>query len=128
MNEIGKEFEELVKIISRLRHPDGCPWDRDQTSQSLIPFLIEETYELIESIDEGNWENVKEEFTEEDLERARELGLCEPVTPESVYYFKMYHDYYKGTESPIPHHWMPKWQDTNDPSGRVIPAFSENVE
>ena len=40
---------------------------------------------------------------------------------------KVTHDY-KGTESPIPHHWMPKWQDTNDPSGRVMPAFSENVE
>ena len=62
MNEIGKEFEELVKIVSTLRHPDGCPWDRDQTSQSLIPFLIEETYELIESIDEENWETVKEEL------------------------------------------------------------------
>ena len=62
MNKIGKEFEELVKIVSRLRHPDGCTWDRDQTSQSLIPFLIEETYELIESIDEKNWETVKEEL------------------------------------------------------------------
>ena len=40
MNEIGKEFEELVKIVSRLRHPDGCPWDRDQTSQSLIPLSL----------------------------------------------------------------------------------------
>ena len=62
MGKIGKEFEELVKIISRLRQPDGCPWDYDQTSQSLIPFLIEETYELIESIDEKNWETVKEEL------------------------------------------------------------------
>jgi len=62
MGKIGKEFEELVKIISRLRQPDGCPWDHDQTSQSLIPFLIEETYELIESIDEKNWETVKEEL------------------------------------------------------------------
>ena len=62
MNEIGKEFEELVKIISRFMHPDGCPFDREQTSQSLIPFLIEETYELIESIDEENWETVKEEL------------------------------------------------------------------
>ena len=51
MAEIGKEFEELVKIVSKLRDPGGCQWDREQTSQSLIPFLIEETYELIESID-----------------------------------------------------------------------------
>ena len=68
MGKIGKEFEELVKIISRLRQPDGCPWDHDQTSQSLIPFLIEETYELIESIDEKNWETVKEELTDSALD------------------------------------------------------------
>ena len=60
--KLVKEFEELVKIISRLREPDGCPWDIAQTSQSLIPFLIEEIYELIESIDEENWETVKEEL------------------------------------------------------------------
>ena len=77
MNEIGKEFEELVKIISRLRHPDGCPWDRDQTSQSLIPFLIEEIYELIESIDEENWETVKEELGDVILHIVFQASIAE---------------------------------------------------
>ena len=77
MNEIGKEFEELVKIVSRLRHPDGCPWDRDQTSKSLIPFLIEETYELIESIDEENWETVKEELGDVMLHIVFQASIAE---------------------------------------------------
>ena len=42
MGKVGKEFEELVQIISRLREPDGCDWDIAQTNQSLIPFMIEE--------------------------------------------------------------------------------------
>lgn len=77
MNEIGKEFEELVKIVSRLRHPDGCPWDRDQTSQSLIPFLIEEIYELIESIDEENWETIKEELGDVMLHIVFQASIAE---------------------------------------------------
>ena len=77
MNEIGKEFEELVKIVSRLRHPDGCTWDRDQTSQSLIPFLIEEIYELIESIDEENWETVKEELGDVILHIVFQASIAE---------------------------------------------------
>ena len=62
MGEVGNKFEELVKIVSELRAPDGCPWDREQTNQSLLPYFIEEAYELIESVDEKNWENVKEEL------------------------------------------------------------------
>ena len=62
MGEVGNQFEELVKIVYELRAPDGCPWDREQTNQSLLPYFIEEAYELIESVDEKNWENVKEEL------------------------------------------------------------------
>ena len=62
MGEVGNQFEELVRIVSELRAPDGCPWDREQTNQSLLPYFIEEAYELIESVDEKNWENVKEEL------------------------------------------------------------------
>jgi tetrapyrrole methylase family protein / MazG family protein len=62
MGEIGKRFEELAKIVERLRAPDGCPWDREQTNESLLPYFIEEAYEVIESVDEKNWENLKEEL------------------------------------------------------------------
>lgn len=46
-------FAELVNVMARLRAPDGCPWDREQTHQSLKPFLLEEAYEVLEAIDEA---------------------------------------------------------------------------
>jgi MazG family protein len=50
----GERFAELVKLIARLRAPGGCPWDREQTHESLKPMLLEEAYEVIEAIDEGD--------------------------------------------------------------------------
>jgi tetrapyrrole methylase family protein/MazG family protein len=50
----GERFAELVKLIARLRAPGGCPWDREQTHESLKPMLLEEAYEVVEAIDEGD--------------------------------------------------------------------------
>ncbi|HJQ69491.1 MAG TPA: nucleoside triphosphate pyrophosphohydrolase [Blastocatellia bacterium] len=50
----GTRFSELVELISRLRAPGGCPWDREQTHESLKPMMLEEAYEVVEAIDEGN--------------------------------------------------------------------------
>src|ERR1700716_776566 len=47
----AKEFTRLVEIMSTLRGPDGCPWDREQTIDTLKPFVLEETYEVLEAID-----------------------------------------------------------------------------
>ncbi len=58
-----KEFSELVEIIKKLRSPEGCPWDREQTPESLIPFMIEEVYEVIDALDYKN-----------DRELVKELG------------------------------------------------------
>ena len=55
-------FQALVDIMARLRGPDGCPWDKEQTRESLKPFLVEETYEVLEAIDEGSPEKIKEEL------------------------------------------------------------------
>ena len=55
-------FEELVDIVARLRGPDGCPWDREQTRETLKPYLVEEFYELIDALDDGDPEAVKEEL------------------------------------------------------------------
>ena len=52
-NEAGERFRDLVELIARLRAPGGCPWDREQTHESLKPMLLEEAYEVIEAIDEG---------------------------------------------------------------------------
>lgn len=56
------DLEELLKTMERLRGENGCPWNRQQTRESLKPFIIEEAYELIESIEGGNPESIKEEL------------------------------------------------------------------
>ena len=61
-SSIGNQFEELVKIVQRLRGPDGCPWDKEQTAESLISYMLEEAYEVIEAIDEKDWDGLKEEL------------------------------------------------------------------
>ena len=47
MTDAGTKFEELIDIVQQLRAPDGCHWDREQTNQSLLPYFIEEVYEVI---------------------------------------------------------------------------------
>jgi tetrapyrrole methylase family protein/MazG family protein len=54
--------ESLFEVVARLRAPDGCPWDREQTHESLRPYLLEETYELLEAIDAGDDAKMKEEL------------------------------------------------------------------
>ena len=55
-------FIRLLEVLRRLRAPGGCPWDQEQTSNSLIPYLLEETYEIIEAIEENDVETLKEEL------------------------------------------------------------------
>ncbi len=55
-------LSDLVALMARLRSPDGCPWDRKQTPESLKPFLIEECYEVIDALDEGSPDKIKEEL------------------------------------------------------------------
>ncbi|MBI5368537.1 MAG: nucleoside triphosphate pyrophosphohydrolase [Planctomycetes bacterium] len=55
-------FARLVEVMRRLRAPDGCPWDRQQTHDSLKRYLLEETYEVLEALDEGNPELLREEL------------------------------------------------------------------
>lgn len=55
-------FDKLVEIMDRLREPGGCPWDREQTHETLKPYLIEEAYEVIEAIESGNRDHLREEL------------------------------------------------------------------
>jgi uncharacterized protein YabN with tetrapyrrole methylase and pyrophosphatase domain len=59
---VGARFERLVELIARLRAPGGCPWDREQTHESLKPMTIEEAYEVLEAIDDGDDEELAGEL------------------------------------------------------------------
>jgi len=58
----GTSFESFAEIVAHLRAPDGCPWDMEQTHESLRKHLLEESYEVISAIDSGDFTSMREEF------------------------------------------------------------------
>jgi ATP diphosphatase len=76
----GERFERAVQIMARLRAPGGCPWDREQTFDSIKPYTLEETYEVLEAIENRDWPELTGELGDLLLqvlfysEMAREAG------------------------------------------------------
>ncbi len=62
MPTTGERFERAVAIMARLRGPGGCPWDREQTFDSIKPYTLEETYEVLEAIDNRDWDELPAEL------------------------------------------------------------------
>jgi MazG family protein len=61
-DQLEPAFRELCDVVAKLRSPDGCPWDREQTLETIKPYTLEETYELLEAIDSGDDEAIVEEL------------------------------------------------------------------
>jgi MazG family protein len=59
---VGEKFQKLVEILARLRAPGGCPWDREQTFDTIKPYLLEETYEVLDAIDARDWSELPGEL------------------------------------------------------------------
>jgi MazG family protein len=62
MSTAGPKFQRLVDLMARLRAPGGCPWDREQTFDSIKPYTLEETYEVLDAIDRRDWPDLAEEL------------------------------------------------------------------
>ena len=60
--EAGAKFTRLVEIMAKLRAPGGCPWDLEQTFDSIKPYTLEETYEVLDAIDARDWKGLSEEL------------------------------------------------------------------
>jgi MazG family protein len=58
----GRKLERLMEIMARLRAPDGCPWDREQSFDTIKKFTVEETYEVLDAIDRRDWADLREEL------------------------------------------------------------------
>ena len=58
----GEKFQNLVALMARLRAPGGCPWDREQTFDTIKPYTLEETYEVLDAIDRRAWNDLAEEL------------------------------------------------------------------
>ena len=59
---VAAGFARLVEIMARLRSPEGCPWDREQTFDTIKPYLLEETYEVMDAIDARDWDGLADEL------------------------------------------------------------------
>lgn len=77
MTDAGSEFNRLVNIMRQLRGPEGCPWDAEQTHESLKRYLLEETYEVVEAIDAGSAEMLKEELGDLMLQPVFHAAIAE---------------------------------------------------
>jgi len=62
MPTTGERFQRVVQIMARLRAPDGCPWDREQTFDTIKPYTLEEAYEVLEAIDSRDWHELTGEL------------------------------------------------------------------
>jgi MazG family protein len=80
----GSTFDRLVGTVARLRGPGGCPWDREQTLETLRPFVLEETYEVLAAIDEGDMHALREEIGDMIFEGVLLAQLCEEAGHFSV--------------------------------------------
>ncbi len=58
----GAKFQRLVEIMARLRSPDGCPWDREQSFDTIKPYTLEETYEVLDAVDRRDWDELRAEL------------------------------------------------------------------
>lgn len=118
----------LVEIITKLRSPEGCPWDREQTHLSLKRFLLEETYELFEALDQEDREGVKDELGDVLLqvllhaEIAREQGafsIADVITNLSAKLMRrhphVFGDVHAETPQEVVVHWdtIKKTEQTN---------------
>src|SRR5438876_6562028 len=81
----GEWFEKLVAVQARLRAPEGCPWDREQTHQSLRTYLLEEAYEVLEALDKGNDAKFAEEMGDR---KSTRLNSSHPSISYAVFCLK----------------------------------------
>jgi len=77
MSRSAESIERLLSIMARLRGPDGCPWDREQTLRTLRPYVLEETYEVLEAIESGDPREHCEELGDLLLQIVFQARLCE---------------------------------------------------
>lgn len=119
MDKTGKQFEKLLELMARLRSETGCPWDQKQNLQTLKPYILEETYELLEALDQEDPAAVREElgdllfmlvfvariFTEKDRFTMADAieGINEKMTRRHPHVFG---DTVYGSEQEFKKHWQ----------------------
>ncbi len=123
----GAMLNEFAAIVRRLRSPGGCPWDAKQTPETLKTYVLEETYELIEALDSGNPEKIKEELGDlllhlvflSDLYQERgEFSLLEVVAGIAAKMIHRHPHVFKGEEAKTQEDLRRLWQQAKAREGK----------
>jgi tetrapyrrole methylase family protein/MazG family protein len=129
-------FQKLVDIMTQLRSEDGCPWDRVQTSETLKPYLIEETYELIEAIDEKDPGKIKEElgdlllqivFHAQIAKDQEEFDINDVIEGISSKMVSRHPHVFGDAEFETPEDVTKQWQDRKKEEGKFRESALEGV-
>ncbi len=130
------KFQKLVDIMARLRSENGCPWDKVQTSESIKPYLIEETYELVEAIDEKDSKKMKEElgdlllqivFHAKMAEENGSFGINDVIDGISEKMISRHPHVFGDAKFETPEEVTKQWQERKKEEGKLRESALEGV-
>jgi len=130
------DFQELLKIMEKLRGEKGCPWDREQTRDSLKPYIIEEAYELVEAIEEGATSKIKEElgdllfqivFQCQIAKEKREFGFSDVISNIGEKMIARHPHVFGDAECKTTHEVLVHWEEQKKREGKMRKSILEGV-
>jgi len=130
------DFYELIKIMEKLRSNQGCPWDREQTMESLKPFIVEEAYEVLEAIDEKNPEAIKEElgdllfqilFQCQIAEEKNEFSISDVIEKISKKMIARHPHVFGGAEYRTSNEVLIHWEEQKKIEGKIRESILEGI-
>ncbi|KAF0185600.1 MAG: hypothetical protein FD164_165 [Nitrospirae bacterium] len=131
-----EQFQRLIDIMAKLRAPGGCPWDREQTHESIKPYLIEETYELVDAIDNKDDAGMREELGDLLLQvvfhadMARERGAFDIGDVADAISAKMISRHphvFSGAKFDTPEAVLQQWTDRKKEEGKFRESALDGV-
>jgi len=129
-------LKKLIDIMAALRSENGCPWDREQTRDSLKPFLVEETYEVLEALDEGNPEKIKEELGDllfqivfhcQLAKENKEFDISDVIEKISHKMIKRHPHVFGKTKFKSKEHFRKYWEEEKQREGKKRKSILEGV-
>ncbi len=136
MEEDLGTFDAFYRIVTKLRSPEGCPWDRKQTHESLKPYLIEEAYETLETLDDGDMDKLCEELGDLLLqiglhariaEESGEFEMADILRKINEKLIRRHPHVFGDTEVADENEVMVNWEDIKRAEGKIEKSLLDGI-